>query len=138
MNIILLVNIIISPAHTPSVKTGDNNGNRYYMFTSTRLPQLRISTFAESNIFKQCPKSRFADSAASLELSTMTPGSESRNVLCFPFRLINWWQPTLKLWEFPSWCLCGPCWAKFGLLPQGYFVFSQTCSEAILESSPLQ
>ena len=48
-------------------------GNDLLCIVSTHVPQFTSSTIAESNISKQCSRSRFADSAS----LTITLGSEA-------------------------------------------------------------
>ena len=71
-----IINLLLTHPVCKQVTTmGIYTGNDQFCSVNTRLPHLTISTFAESNIIKQCPISRFTDSA-SLEFSTITPGSE--------------------------------------------------------------
>ena len=68
--------IIISPFINPVCKQATMkviSGNDPFCIVITRVPQLTSSTIAESNISKQCSKSRFADSTS----LTITRDSEA-------------------------------------------------------------
>ena len=75
-------------------------GNDQFCNVSTRVPQLAISTIAESNISKQCPRSLFAYSAA----STITTGSEAMEISKYLEHNLFFHPilPSLKMWTEAS------------------------------------